>query len=121
MSFALPSVAQKPYLSYFLISTNSKKINDNQGHQRGDEILRTVGAAIKLVSRVDNYAFRYGGDEFCVILPNYRENLAREIYVSRLNAEIHKHEPDLSVSAGVLQLVQVFCKQVQTNILSLMP
>ncbi len=87
----------------FLDIDKFKKINDDQGHQRGDEILRTVGAAIKLVSRTDDFAFRYGGDEFCVILPNCRENLAREIYVSRLNAELNRHEPNLKISAGILQ------------------
>jgi len=87
----------------FLDIDKFKKINDIQGHQRGDKILRTVGAAIKLVSRADDYAFRYGGDEFCVILPNCRQDLAREIYISRLNAEINRHEPDLKVSVGILQ------------------
>ena len=87
----------------FLDVDKFKKINDSQGHQRGDEILRTVGAAISTVSRADDYAFRYGGDEFCVILPNCAEDLAREIYITRLNAEIKRHEPDLKVSAGILQ------------------
>lgn len=80
-----------------------KSINDRLGHQRGDEILRTVGAAIKHVSRVDDYAFRYGGDEFCVILPNCTEDTAKEIYVTRLNAEIQRTEPELTLSAGIIQ------------------
>lgn len=93
----------EPISLVFLDVDKFKQINDNYGHQRGDDILRTIGAAIKKVSRADDYAFRYGGDEFCVVLPNCREDLAEEIYVARLNAEIKLIEPDLSLSAGILQ------------------
>jgi hypothetical protein len=47
-----------------------KIINDTHGHQAGDEILRVVGTSIKKVSREEDSCFRYGGDEFCLILPH---------------------------------------------------
>jgi diguanylate cyclase (GGDEF)-like protein len=46
-----------------------KKLNDEFGHQRGDEVLRTAGRIIIANSRQVDVAARYGGDEFCVLMP----------------------------------------------------
>ena len=46
-----------------------KAINDTSGHLRGDEILRSVGAVIHGSIRTVDSAYRYGGDEFVVMLP----------------------------------------------------
>jgi len=80
-----------------------KMINDVKGHRRGDEILRIVAAAIKKVSRMEDRCFRYGGDEFCMILPNCRETQAQDIYITRLNAVIKQELDDVSLSVGIAQ------------------
>jgi diguanylate cyclase (GGDEF)-like protein len=46
-----------------------KEINDRYGHAFGDEVLRTVGEAIAKQVRHDDVVYRYGGEEFCVLLP----------------------------------------------------
>jgi diguanylate cyclase (GGDEF)-like protein len=46
-----------------------KAINDSGGHLRGDEVLRAVGAVIQGSIRTVDSAYRYGGDEFVVLLP----------------------------------------------------
>jgi diguanylate cyclase (GGDEF)-like protein len=46
-----------------------KAINDQSGHLRGDEVLRAVGAVIAGSIRNVDSAYRYGGDEFVVLLP----------------------------------------------------
>lgn len=48
---------------------NFKRINDNYGHPAGDAILRQMGKCILSSIRDDDMAFRYGGEEFAVILP----------------------------------------------------
>jgi len=53
-----------------------KKLNDNHGHQTGDDVLRTVAAALRGVSRDFDTVARYGGEEFAVILPNCAEDQA---------------------------------------------
>jgi diguanylate cyclase (GGDEF)-like protein len=47
---------------------NFKPFNDNFGHQEGDNILRLVASTARATLRGQDYAFRYGGDEFCLIM-----------------------------------------------------
>jgi diguanylate cyclase (GGDEF)-like protein len=46
-----------------------KAINDSSGHLRGDEVLRALGGVIRASIRTVDSAYRYGGDEFVVLLP----------------------------------------------------
>jgi diguanylate cyclase (GGDEF)-like protein len=46
-----------------------KAVNDTFGHLAGDDMLKVMGEALKKCLRKEDYAGRYGGDEFFVILP----------------------------------------------------
>ena len=46
-----------------------KSLNDNHGHQAGDEVLRNVAAALAMECRDFDTPARYGGEEFAVVLP----------------------------------------------------
>ena len=46
-----------------------KAVNDSFGHHRGDEVLRLLGGVIRRSIRLVDTAYRYGGDEFLVLLP----------------------------------------------------
>lgn len=76
-----------------------KLINDTQGHQRGDEILKSVASAIKAASRLEDLCFRYGGDEFCVIMTNCTIANAR-LWQERTAQLLQQHDeesPTLSI------------------------
>ncbi len=53
-----------------------KEINDTYGHDAGDNVLKTVATIVKNVIREYDYAFRMGGDEFLVLLPETNEKQA---------------------------------------------
>jgi diguanylate cyclase (GGDEF)-like protein len=46
-----------------------KRVNDAFGHQAGDRLLREIARAIVAAGRESDHVFRYGGDEFALILP----------------------------------------------------
>ncbi len=46
-----------------------KQVNDTYGHLIGSKLLAEIGYAIKAHLRLIDYAFRYGGDEFVILLP----------------------------------------------------
>jgi diguanylate cyclase (GGDEF)-like protein len=46
-----------------------KDYNDRHGHQAGDRVLKAVGKAIGSVVRDRDLSFRYGGDEFAILIP----------------------------------------------------
>jgi diguanylate cyclase (GGDEF)-like protein len=52
----------------FLDLDNFKKINDTYGHIFGDRVLKTVAGIIKQAIRDIDYAFRFGGDEFVILI-----------------------------------------------------
>jgi len=64
-----------------------KKINDNWGHQAGDEVLRNLGALLLANCRKNEVAARVGGEEMSVIVCDSSEDQAYQL-AERLRKEI---------------------------------
>ena len=47
-----------------------KQINDRNGHLAGDEVLKRVVSVVMMALRKEDMLVRYGGEEFCILLPN---------------------------------------------------
>jgi len=58
---------------------NFKTFNDNYGHLAGDNLLKEGGSSIRNPIRGADQAFRYGGDEFAVLLPNTSIDAANRV------------------------------------------
>src|SRR5580658_4012233 len=58
-----------------------KEVNDKHGHPRGDEVLQTAAATLKKTLRTSDSAFRIGGDEFALLLP--QTDAAQALALSR--------------------------------------
>ncbi len=78
---------RKPFIVAMLDIDYFKKINDNYGHNAGDTTLKTVAAVIFDHFRSSDYVFRYGGEEFLVLLVESDMPQAR-IILEALRAKI---------------------------------
>ena len=61
--------SKQPVSLIFVDLDHFKQLNDRYGHPLGDEVLSSVGAAMKDALRASDLRCRYGGDEFVVLLP----------------------------------------------------
>ena len=92
-----------------------KTYNDNFGHQAGDQLLRQLGHLLTRTVRSIDVVSRYGGEEFCVIMPEsntdeclkFMERLRKSIMnfpfkseVESGGEEFQKHEHNITVSLG---------------------
>jgi diguanylate cyclase (GGDEF)-like protein/PAS domain S-box-containing protein len=95
---------QEHPLSLLLLDIDKfKSYNDTHGHLEGDEVLQAVGSVVKECTRdfVD-LGFRYGGDEFTVILPEAEEEQALRI-AERIRKKFEEHHFDhLTLSIGLM-------------------
>ena len=60
----------------FIDLDHFKQVNDTHGHLIGSKLLAEIGYLIKAQLRLIDYAFRYGGDEFVVLLPQTGKDAA---------------------------------------------
>lgn len=80
-----------------------KAVNDNLGHLEGDKLLVEIAKVLKGSCRKEDLVFRWGGDEFIILLPNSDYTLGKEICNRiQLNCKNTDKTPiPLSISLGV--------------------
>lgn len=93
----------EPVTAIYIDIDDFKQINDSQGHDCGDKVLKAVGRAMQSVSRADDRCFRCGGDEFCILLDNCTQSDAETHVVPRLLALLAANNPGIHISCGLAQ------------------
>ncbi|MET1256226.1 diguanylate cyclase domain-containing protein [Aliikangiella maris] len=84
-----------------------KKINDTYGHQAGDQLLISFALRLKKSIRISDAVSRFGGDEFCMLLTNYKDNDSLLDFLTKKQRELSLPysltlgEKTLSFSIGV--------------------
>jgi diguanylate cyclase (GGDEF)-like protein len=77
-----------------------KSVNDVHGHQIGSRLLADVATCMRNYARPEDIGFRYGGDEFILLLPEFdkkqAESMARGLH-QHLRETVFHFDPDLSV------------------------
>ncbi len=81
-----------------------KQINDTLGHQAGDERIRAIADCLRATMRATDTAYRIGGDEFMVLLPDERAWGALE-FARRLQEEARRHRTEPTVTCGIAESV----------------
>jgi diguanylate cyclase (GGDEF)-like protein len=90
----------------FIDLDHFKQVNDTHGHLIGSKLLAEIGYTIKSHLRLIDYAFRYGGDEFVVLLPQTGKEsglvVGRRLLESFRNSRFLKDEGlNLNVRASI--------------------
>ena len=95
-------------LSLFMIDIDHfKNVNDTYGHHAGDIVLAKVASVLKESIRETDYAVRYGGEEFVIVLPETSLDKAVElaerlrIKIADTNIELDDNSLSVTVSIGV--------------------
>ena len=84
---------------------NFKEVVDTYGHQAGDRVLKNVASTIKKSLRESDFAFRMGGDEFIILLPETNAerayHLADRIRSKIEDIKLKKHTRRLSIGSSM--------------------
>lgn len=96
-------------LSVFIIDVdNFKHVNDTFGHSKGDEVLKHIAHIVKDSLRETDQLFRYGGEEFLVILNNTcsaAAGMIAERIRCKVKAAVSPINQALTISIGVTSIV----------------
>ena len=116
MEEALPrevelGLRHKMDLSMLIIDLDHfKKINDGYGHAAGDCVLRTASQVMQKALRTSDQLFRFGGEEFVILLPATDETGA-QIVAERIRKNLEQHSTTcdgntlrVTASIGISQL-----------------
>lgn len=94
----------------FLDLDRFKQVNDNYGHAVGDAVLQQVSQIIQKSIRGSDQFFRYGGEEFAIVLPHTSKKRAAQLaerlrqYLAGHSLDLNGHHIRVTISIGVSAL-----------------
>lgn len=93
---------QTPLVLVYFDVDQFKQLNDQQGHPYGDSVLKCVGDILLQEVRETDLPCRYGGDEFCIVLPE-SDSDAAEVVCRKVIEAFGARFPEITLSFGVAQ------------------
>jgi diguanylate cyclase (GGDEF)-like protein len=101
---ATQDLVEEPIAAIMIDVDHFKTVNDRFGHHEGDEILRRVATMLSAHVRYDDVVYRYGGEEFCILLPGATHDDAQRVAARIVEAARTIVLPDdthMTVSVGL--------------------
>ena len=111
----LHSLAQRhgtPYAVILCDIDHFKTFNDTLGHVAGDDAIRTVSDTLQEAVRISDTPYRYGGEEFLILL-SHSDGMSAQLVAERVRARLAEHEishpgsdvsPHLTLSLGYTEI-----------------
>ena len=100
------SLVGQPVAAIMCDIDHFKSFNDRYGHAIGDEVIKAVAGIYNIAAEVVGLACRYGGEEFCLLLPGYDETQA-SLFAEMLRKRVQEtagdgidYEPRLSITSS---------------------
>lgn len=105
----IPQMARKKeeFAFLFLDIDHFKTVNDSLGHNIGDELLQNIASIIKKTLRPSDFVARVGGDEFVIIIQDYKSYVELSTVIQRIQSHLAKqwviqtHPINIGCSIGV--------------------
>lgn len=105
----IPQMARKKeeFAFLFLDIDHFKTVNDSLGHNIGDELLQNIASIIKKALRPSDFVARVGGDEFVIIIQDYKSYVELSTIIQRIQNHLAKqwviqtHPINIGCSIGV--------------------
>ena len=95
---------------WFWISIFLKNLNDEFGHQLGDKVLKSVAGTVRDTIQISDQIFRYGGEEYVVILSRVNaktatqlaEKICRQVEKDYFVDGDKKHQVTISIGGAII-------------------
>lgn len=100
----------RPLSLIILDLDNFKRVNDELGHQAGDQLLKDVASGLNETLRTSDILARWGGEEFAIILPETKAKMAVEVaerlrmIIESLSLDDHEQRVGCTASLGIAVL-----------------
>jgi diguanylate cyclase (GGDEF)-like protein len=105
---AYASRTLSPLAALLLDLDHFKEINDSYGHANGDDVLAAVSATLQTTLRASDFAGRYGGEEFVMLLPGTGRqqalDVAEKIRAAVATIEVAGIDRPITASIGIAVL-----------------
>lgn len=105
--------SNRPFSLVMMDFDKFKEINDTLGHRFGDQLIKAFSERLVTIMRKSDYVSRYGGDEFFMIVSNYKDNEELEQLIHNKKTELFKPYSvtldgettavEMTISIGVIQ------------------
>ena len=105
---------EQPLTLLLLDLDNFKHFNDTYGHVEGDQVLRRLGQVVKRCLRETDFAYRYGGEEFTILLP-MTTSAEGTVTAERIRTEFKKETFSPAPGQEIHVTVSIGCAQYATK------